>query len=92
MPSATTTSVTLSWTAPTRTGNSAISGYTARLYTTAQGNTVAAGGAASCVVTVNTCTITGLASGQTYSVQIAAANVFGYGPWAITNGGPVAVR
>ena len=65
------TSLAVSWAAPLRTGASAITSYTARAYTTAEGNTTAG---TACTTAVLTCTITGLTAWQTYFIEVTATN------------------
>jgi hypothetical protein len=62
--------VALTWSAPTSTGNSAITGYTATA--SPSGKTCTTTGATSC-------TITGLADGEGQSITVTAANALGTG-------------
>jgi hypothetical protein len=74
--SATTTSIAVSWAAPGRNGTSALDGYTARAYTTREGNTVAA----TCsTLGATTCTLNGLTNNVTYYVDVYASNGTGNG-------------
>ena len=61
----------LSWTATSSDGGSAITGYTA---------TASPGGATCTTSGATTCTVTGLTNGTTYSFTVAAANAVGTGP------------
>ena len=62
------THATISWTAPTNTGGSPITSYTA----------TASPGDKSCMTTTATsCTISGLTNGTTYSVSVTASNAVG---------------
>ena len=80
----------VSWSAPTDTGGSAITGYAIRQGEEAASPTwsdVTHSG------TATTATITGLDSGKTYEVQIAAINALGTGPWSASGkGSPVAAQ
>ncbi len=69
---------TVSWTAPTSSGTSAIQGYTVSVLP-------APGPPASVSITGTTATVTGLASGATYSFAVAAFNASGTGPPALSN-------
>ncbi|CAB4889650.1 unannotated protein [freshwater metagenome] len=71
------TSLAVSWTAPGYTAGAAITGYNARAYTTAEGNTTAG---TSCTTTALTCTITGLTNWTTYYVEVTATNATGTSP------------
>jgi outer membrane protein OmpA-like peptidoglycan-associated protein len=64
---------TISWSAPSATGGSAITGYTANVYTVSTDGTAFA----TCTTTNLTCEITGLANGTTYYVGVIAANGIG---------------
>jgi hypothetical protein len=64
---------TVSWSAPSATGGSSITGYTARAYEVETGGTAVA----SCSTTNLTCEITGLSNGTTYYVGVTAANGMG---------------
>ena len=59
---------TISWTAPTNTGGSPITGYTA---------TASVGGQSCTTTTATSCTISGLANGTTYYVSVTATNAVG---------------
>lgn len=73
------TSVDVSWAAPGWNGGSAVTGYTA----------TASPGGATCSSAGSSCTITGLAAGQTYTVTVTATNARGTGPG--TAGDPVSL-
>ena len=64
---------TVSWSAPSATGGSAITGYTASAYTVSTDGTAVA----TCTTTNLTCDITGLSNGTTYYVGVIAANGIG---------------
>ena len=64
---------TVSWSAPSATGGSAITGYTASAYTVSTDGSAFA----TCTTTNLTCEITGLANGTTYYVGVIAANGIG---------------
>jgi len=64
---------TVSWSAPSATGGSAITGYTASAFTASTGGSAVA----TCTTTNLTCEITGLANGTTYYVGVIAANGIG---------------
>ena len=59
---------TISWAAPTNTGGSPITGYTA---------TASPGGKSCTTTTATSCTISGLTNGTTYSVSVTVSNAVG---------------
>jgi hypothetical protein len=69
--------LTVSWTAPLWDGGSGVTQYTAT-----------ASGGSSCTTAGTSCTITGLASGTPYTVDVAATNGLGAGPSATAAGTP----
>ncbi len=73
----TATSLNVSWTAPTVTGGSAITGY---VVTATAGNTTTSCGTVA--GTATTCTITGLMAGTTYALSVTAVNANGSSPVA----------
>lgn len=78
--------VTLSWTAPTHTGGSAITGYRPQIWGGSSWSNPSAGTCATATTsTATSCTITGLTAGTTYSFQVQAINANGGGDWAGTN-------
>lgn len=66
----------ISWAAPSSTGGSAITSYTAKAYTS---TSTSASVAASCTSTGLDCTITGLDSSTVYYVSVSATNAIGTG-------------
>ena len=64
--------VTVSWTAPASNGGAPLTGYTVSSTPTSKG----------CATTATSCTISGLASGGSYSFSVAAKNAVGAGPAA----------
>ena len=69
----------VSWSAPTSTGGGAIAGYAVRV-------TKAGGTPAESVVTASPTTLTGLEDATAYTVEVAAQNVAGRGPYATVQG------
>ena len=65
-------SITVGWTAPTNTGNSALTGY---MVTATAGNTTISCGTVA--GTATSCTITGLSASTVYVVSVAAVNAIG---------------
>jgi hypothetical protein len=68
---ASTTSVSITFTAPSNVGGGAITGYVATARRTSDGTTIGAGGSSSPI------TIAGLTTGVAYTVTVAAVNAFG---------------
>ena len=64
----------VSWSAPSSTGGSPVTGYTATAYTTLAGTTVVG---TPCTTTALACTVTGLTNGTTYYVGVVATNAAG---------------
>jgi Tfp pilus assembly protein PilE len=72
--------ITLSWSAPTSTGGSSITGYTVTATPTS------GSGTQTCVTSGATqCTVTGLVEGAQYTMSVVAANVAGVGNGAATS-------
>ncbi|TEX47786.1 MAG: hypothetical protein B7C54_01600, partial [Acidimicrobiales bacterium mtb01] len=73
-------SVTVSWTAPSGNGGSAVTGY---VVTVSSGGSYGAVGAGSCTSagssTSTSCTVTGLSNGTAYTFKVAAINAAGTG-------------
>src|SRR5262249_7992949 len=84
--------VTLTWTAPTSNGGSAITGYQVQVATSATGTYTNAAGC-STTPTAAPCTVTGLTNGTPYFFKVAAINAIGTGSYsaAATGVTPVAV-
>ena len=76
------TQATISWTAPTSTGGSAITGYQARAWSTATAGTqgpLCSTTAVAPALPATTCTLTGLVAGTTVYVDVVATNAAGTG-------------
>ncbi len=75
------TTATVSWTAPTHTGGSSITGYS--VVVSAGGGAYAAAAAGTCTSasssTSTSCTVTGLTAGTTYAFKVTAINANGSG-------------
>ena len=80
---ASTTSVTVTWTAPSTTGIPAISGYDVQYKTTAQTNWTAH----THTGTGTTATIASLSAGTAYNVQVKAKNAEGASGWSTAGSG-----
>lgn len=70
------TSASISFTAPSNTGGGTITGYVAVATDSSSGATFIATGASSPI------SITGLTTGNTYTIQVSATNAYGYGPYS----------
>ncbi len=82
--SASATSLSVSWTAPSVTGKPAISGYNVQYQSQADTGTWTSHSHSG---TSTTATITGLTAGQAYNVQVAAINAEGTGDWSSSGSG-----
>ncbi len=76
-----TTGMTVTWTAPSSTGGSAITSYTASARTS---SSTSAPAVASCTTSGTSCDISGLASTVTYYVSVKATNAVGTGAASTT--------
>jgi|GEM_PF-904323 len=74
------TSATVTWSNPSYSGGSAVTGFVIRYSTDNTNWTVASGGTcASVSATATSCTVTGLPAGQSDYIQVAAVNALGTG-------------
>jgi alpha-tubulin suppressor-like RCC1 family protein len=82
------TQATITFTAPSNVGASAITSYIAVATKTSDGTAVSATGSASPI------TITGLTNGSAYTIQVSAVNTYGPGPYSAPSGSvtPVAPK
>jgi len=78
------TTVALTWSAPSSSGGSPVTGYGVD-YSSDGGSTWTTAVAASAGVTARTYTVTGLTNGTSYVFRVAAANAVGTGGWSVTS-------
>lgn len=69
-------SASVSWKAPTSSGTSPVTGYTARAWSASSGGSTVS----TCTAASTGCTITGLSNGVTYYVDVVATSSVGTGP------------